>query len=134
MFKEYFRLKEKSHQRSEGSHCRSNNLRYDVLNNFRAACSFRRDWYGRGIGVYLHMFDYCLRDCVDGRACELPVAVAPAIGHNFFFAHAVVLTMKVSWQTALGVVFVSELCLWLAIADFVLLRRLLLLTTRANPT
>ena len=36
-----------------------------------------------------------------------PVAVAPAMGHNFFFAYAVALTMKVSWQTALGAVFVS---------------------------
>jgi AGZA family xanthine/uracil permease-like MFS transporter len=36
-----------------------------------------------------------------------PVAVAPAMGHNFFFAYTVVLTMKVSWQTALGAVFIS---------------------------
>jgi len=36
-----------------------------------------------------------------------PVAVAPAMGHNFFFAYVVVLTMKVPWQVALGAVFVS---------------------------
>src|ERR1044071_1438922 len=36
-----------------------------------------------------------------------PVAVAPAMGHNFFFAYAVVLTMKIPWQTALGAVLVS---------------------------
>jgi AGZA family xanthine/uracil permease-like MFS transporter len=36
-----------------------------------------------------------------------PVAVAPAMGHNFFFAYVVVLTMKVPWQIALGAVFVS---------------------------
>src|SRR5436305_381396 len=37
-----------------------------------------------------------------------PVAVAPAMGHNFFFAF-VVLTMKVPWQVALGAVFLSGL-------------------------
>jgi adenine/guanine/hypoxanthine permease len=36
-----------------------------------------------------------------------PVAVAPAMGHNFFFAYVVVLTMKTPWQAALGAVFVS---------------------------
>src|SRR5260370_14180506 len=36
-----------------------------------------------------------------------PVAVAPAMGHNFFFAYVVVLTMKVPWQAALGAVFIS---------------------------
>ena len=36
-----------------------------------------------------------------------PVAVAPAMGHNFFFVYAVVLGMGVPWQTALGAIFVS---------------------------
>src|ERR1044071_9743582 len=36
-----------------------------------------------------------------------PVAVAPAMGHNFFFAYVVVLTMGIPWHTALGAVFVS---------------------------
>src|SRR5690349_3744412 len=38
-----------------------------------------------------------------------PVAVAPAMGHNFFFAFVVVLTMKVPWPVALGAVFISGL-------------------------
>lgn len=38
---------------------------------------------------------------------KYPVAVAPAMGHNFFFAYVVVLTMKIPWQTALGAVLVS---------------------------
>ncbi|MFL6278052.1 MAG: NCS2 family permease [Blastocatellia bacterium] len=38
-----------------------------------------------------------------------PVAVAPAMGHNFFFAFVVVLTMKVPWQVALGAIFISGL-------------------------
>ena len=41
-----------------------------------------------------------------------PVAVAPAMGHNFFFAYVVVLTMKVPWEIALGAVFVSGIISW----------------------
>src|ERR1700760_2706277 len=36
-----------------------------------------------------------------------PVAVAPAMGHNFFFAFVVVLTMQIPWPVALGAVFIS---------------------------
>src|SRR5262245_59830624 len=33
-----------------------------------------------------------------------PIAVAPAMGHNFFFAYSVVVGMRVPWQVALGAV------------------------------
>src|SRR4026207_2111010 len=36
-----------------------------------------------------------------------PIAVAPAMGHNFFFAFTVVAGMGLSWQVALGAVFLS---------------------------
>ena len=36
-----------------------------------------------------------------------PIAVAPAMGHNFFFAFTVVATMGFTWQVALGAVFIS---------------------------
>src|SRR5262252_4805219 len=36
-----------------------------------------------------------------------PIAVAPAMGHNFFFAFTVVAAMGFSWQVALGAVFIS---------------------------
>ncbi|HET9531520.1 MAG TPA: NCS2 family permease, partial [Blastocatellia bacterium] len=36
-----------------------------------------------------------------------PVAVAPAMGHNFFFAFTVVLGMGIPWQVALGAIFIS---------------------------
>jgi AGZA family xanthine/uracil permease-like MFS transporter len=48
---------------------------------------------------------------------KYPVAVAPAMGHNFFFAYVVVLTMKVPWQVALGAVFVSGV-IFVATASF----------------
>src|SRR5512145_3404822 len=38
-----------------------------------------------------------------------PIAVAPAMGHNFFFAFTVVGTMGVPWQVALGGVVVAGL-------------------------
>src|SRR5438067_3911670 len=31
-----------------------------------------------------------------------PVAVAPAMGHNFFFSYSVVIGMKIPWRVALG--------------------------------
>src|ERR1700745_2555994 len=34
-----------------------------------------------------------------------PIAVAPAMGHNFFFAFTVVAGMHYPWQVALGAVF-----------------------------
>ena len=46
-----------------------------------------------------------------------PVAVAPAMGHNFFFAYVVVMTMKVPWQVALGAVLVSGV-IFVATASF----------------
>jgi adenine/guanine/hypoxanthine permease len=36
-----------------------------------------------------------------------PIALAPAMGHNFFFTYTVVLTMGIAWQQALGAVFIS---------------------------
>jgi AGZA family xanthine/uracil permease-like MFS transporter len=36
-----------------------------------------------------------------------PIAVAPAMGHNFFFAYTVVGAMKVPWPTALGAVAIA---------------------------
>src|SRR5262245_45585230 len=33
-----------------------------------------------------------------------PIAVAPAMGHNFFFAYSVVIAMHVPWPIALGAV------------------------------
>jgi AGZA family xanthine/uracil permease-like MFS transporter len=42
-----------------------------------------------------------------GLYANYPVALAPGMGQNFFFAYSVVLTMGVSWQLALGMVFVA---------------------------
>ncbi|HXG63534.1 MAG TPA: NCS2 family permease [Blastocatellia bacterium] len=46
-----------------------------------------------------------------------PVGVAPAMGHNFFFAYVVVLGMGVPWQIALGAVLISGL-IFVATAAF----------------
>jgi AGZA family xanthine/uracil permease-like MFS transporter len=36
-----------------------------------------------------------------------PIAVAPAMGHNFYFVFGVVVALKVPWQTALGAVAIA---------------------------
>ncbi|MFQ5787338.1 MAG: NCS2 family permease [Thermodesulfobacteriota bacterium] len=36
-----------------------------------------------------------------------PIALAPAMGHNFYFSYIVVLTLGYSWQVALGAVFIA---------------------------
>lgn len=38
-----------------------------------------------------------------------PIALAPAMGHNFYFTYIVVLTLGYSWQLALGAVFIAGL-------------------------
>jgi AGZA family xanthine/uracil permease-like MFS transporter len=40
-----------------------------------------------------------------GLYARYPIALAPGMGQNFFFAYTVVLTMGIPWQEALGVVF-----------------------------
>lgn len=42
-----------------------------------------------------------------GILANYPVAIAPAMGHNFYFAYAVVLGMQVPWQQALGAVVIA---------------------------
>lgn len=44
---------------------------------------------------------------VMGFYARYPIALAPGMGQNFFFAYTVVLTMGISWQTTLGVVFIA---------------------------
>ncbi len=46
---------------------------------------------------------------VMGFYARYPIALAPGMGQNFFFAYTVVLTMGISWQTTLGVVFIAGL-------------------------
>jgi AGZA family xanthine/uracil permease-like MFS transporter len=42
-----------------------------------------------------------------GLIANYPIAVAPAMGHNFFFAYTVVVAMRVPWQVALGAVAIA---------------------------
>ena len=50
---------------------------------------------------------------VMGLYANYPIAVAPGMGLNAFFTYAVVIGMKLPWQTALGAVFVSGLIFFL---------------------
>jgi len=42
-----------------------------------------------------------------GFYANYPIALAPGMGQNFYFAYSVVLGMGIAWQTALGAVFLS---------------------------
>lgn len=42
-----------------------------------------------------------------GFYANYPIALAPAMGENFFYVYTVILTMGISWQVALGAVFLS---------------------------
>ncbi|OHB56604.1 MAG: guanine permease [Planctomycetes bacterium RBG_13_44_8b] len=44
-----------------------------------------------------------------GLFANAPIAMAPGMGLNAFFAYTLVITEQISWQTALGVVFLSGL-------------------------
>jgi adenine/guanine/hypoxanthine permease len=44
-----------------------------------------------------------------GLLTNLPIAMAPGMGLNAFFAYSLVLTDNINWQTALGIVFLSGL-------------------------
>jgi len=51
-----------------------------------------------------------------GLACNAPIAMAPGMGLNAFLAYSLVKTGRMSWQTGLGVVFLSGLlCLLLTL-------------------
>ncbi|SMO78514.1 NCS2 family permease [Fodinibius sediminis] len=45
-----------------------------------------------------------------GLWINVPLAMAPGMGLNAFFAYTLVIGQGISWQTALGVVFISGLC------------------------
>jgi adenine/guanine/hypoxanthine permease len=48
-----------------------------------------------------------------GLFANAPIAMAPGMGLNAFFAYSLVLGDKVPWETALGVVFLSGLFFWI---------------------
>lgn len=50
-----------------------------------------------------------LATLLTGLFANAPIAMAPGMGLNAFFAYSLVLTEKVSWPTALGIVFISGL-------------------------
>ncbi|MBN2456135.1 MAG: NCS2 family permease [Sedimentisphaerales bacterium] len=50
-----------------------------------------------------------LATIIVGIFAKAPIAMAPGMGLNAFFAYSLVLSGKVNWQTALGVVFLSGL-------------------------
>src|SRR5690349_22170368 len=52
-----------------------------------------------------------------GLYANYPMALAPGMGLNAYFAYTVVLGMKIPWQAALGAVFISG-CLFILVSVF----------------
>lgn len=52
-----------------------------------------------------------------GVMANYPIALAPAMGHNFFFAFTVCLAMGIPWQKAMGAVFISGV-LFIVLSSF----------------
>lgn len=66
---------------------------------------------GAGMDKGAVMFATCISSALAtllmGILAKYPIALAPAMGHNIFFAVIVCGTMGYSWQVALGAVFIS---------------------------
>lgn len=50
-----------------------------------------------------------LATCLTGLFANAPIAMAPGMGLNAFFAYSLVISEKINWETALGIVFLSGL-------------------------
>jgi len=61
----------------------------------------------RGAVLVATCISSALATLLMGLLARYPIALAPAVGHNVFFAIVVCGTMGYSWQVALGAVFVS---------------------------
>jgi len=61
----------------------------------------------------------CLASCIGtilmAFLTNYPIALAPAMGHNFYFVFTVCLGLGISWQTALGANFISG-CLFIILS------------------
>src|SRR6516164_3314482 len=72
---------------------------------------------GAGMPVEATFAATCLASAfaslVMGLYANYPIAVAPGMGLNAFFTYAVVIGMRLPWQTALGAVFISGLVFFL---------------------
>ncbi|NOR54503.1 MAG: NCS2 family permease [Candidatus Aminicenantes bacterium] len=61
----------------------------------------------KGAVMFATCVSSALATLLMGLLAKYPIALAPAVGHNIFFAVIVCGTMGYSWQVALGAVFIS---------------------------
>ena len=61
----------------------------------------------KGAVMFATCISSALATLLMGLLAKYPIALAPAMGHNIFFAVIVCGTMGYSWQVALGAVFIS---------------------------
>lgn len=71
----------------------------------------------RGAVMVATCLSSALATLMMGVWAKYPIALAPGMGQNFFFTFAVCIGLGVSWQTALGAVFISGM-LFVVLAPF----------------
>jgi len=87
---------------------RTDDLHDVSLHHFRAAGGHECGGNESGVGpLVATCIASALATFVMGLGANYPIALAPGMGHNFFFTYVVVLTLGYSWQEALGAVFIS---------------------------
>ncbi|WP_338776515.1 NCS2 family permease [Metabacillus sp. FJAT-52054] len=59
------------------------------------------------------IFGIVITSMIMGLWANLPIVIGPGMGLNAFFTYTVVLKQGLSWETALGAVFISGLCFFL---------------------
>ncbi len=60
-----------------------------------------------GAGLIATCIGSAIGSIIMALLANYPIALAPGMGENFFFAYTVVGSMKLSWQSALAIVFLS---------------------------
>ncbi len=84
-------------------------MSYIVFINPAIICSFNKTGMDFNAVMLATCISAALATLIMGLYANYPIAQAPLMGENAFFAATVIVSMGIPWQTALGAVFISGL-------------------------
>lgn len=84
-------------------------MSYIVFINPAIICSFNKTGMDFNSVMLATCISAALATVIMGLYANYPIAQAPLMGENAFFAATVIVSMGIPWQTALGAVFISGL-------------------------
>jgi len=84
-------------------------MSYIIFVNPAILCSFNKTGMDFNAVLLATCIAAALATLIMGLYANYPIAQAPLMGENVFFAATVVVSMGIPWQTALGAVFISGL-------------------------